>query len=292
MKKLSVICVLLFAFIVSGCASSTELEELSTKLSQANTQIDTYEAEIKKLKGENEKLTKTIDELENGADRLLKQAEQAFNAKDAAKLETTVKKLKEVHNGSDEQIAADQMLAELNAAIEKEEEDKRKAEEAALLAEKKRKEAALANLRKEYDEVREMSFYYDSSTTQYVNRNSIHLYIGKSEKLGNSWLNFKIQYTGEDWVFVDSYIIKTDNNSYTIRPEYYEISRDNDYGEVWEYYDTNATEDTIEMVRDIISSNKTIVRHQGDEKHFDYIVTSNEKKALQNILDAFDIINE
>lgn len=285
--KYRLLLLIFMMLFITGC--STELESRANELSQSLT---VAQAKIKELEEENKSLITKIDELENGAGRLLQQAEQAFQNKDTTKLESAVSKLNEIHNGSEEHGTAETLLQELRLTVAKEEEEKRKAEEEALLAEKKRREAAVANLRKNYDEVREMAFYHDNSTTEYVDDNAVYLYIGKSDNPDRSWLKFRLQYAGQNWVFVESYIIKTDNNSYTLTASYNEVVRDNDYGVVWEYYDSDVNDDTIKMIRDIINSNKTIIRHQGSDKHYDHTVSEQEKKALQNILDAFDIISE
>lgn len=65
------------------------------------------------------------------------------------------------------------------------------------------------------------------------------------------------------------------------------MNRDNQVGGVWEYYDVVVDKEMYGIINSIINSNKTIIRSQGDERHQDRTVTSQEKKALQSVLDAY-----
>ncbi|MEC0091457.1 hypothetical protein [Paenibacillus macquariensis] len=94
-------------------------------------------------------------------------------------------------------------------------------------------------------------------------------------------------YNGDDWVFINKYIIKADDSTFEVTPSYGEITKDNDYGEVWEYYSAVVDKNIHEIIQAVISSKKTIIRSQGDDKRNDRTVTTAEKKALQTMLDAF-----
>ncbi|WP_161627154.1 hypothetical protein [Paenibacillus alvei] len=46
------------------------------------------------------------------------------------------------------------------------------------------------------------------------------------------------------------------------------------------------------MIRAIIKSKKTIIRHEGDTYYDDRTITKKEKAALQNVLDAYDALQK
>ncbi|MFH1962664.1 MAG: hypothetical protein ABIJ30_07310 [bacterium] len=167
--------------------------------------------------------------------------------------------------------------------------EKSKAEE---LAEKRRIEAekrhlalALRKMRKEYDKIEEITWYYDKTTPRYDNRNNLHLFIGKT-KDSLPWLYFRIRYSGDDWLFIEKYIIKVDDEKFEIIPSYGEVKRDNSAGKIWEWY-TCAFRDKEHIVRAIISSKRAVIRYKGSQYYKDRTVTKAEKIALQNVLDAY-----
>lgn len=48
--------------------------------------------------------------------------------------------------------------------------------------------------------------------------------------------------------------------------------------------------DLYAIVKAIINSKTAIIRHHGQQYNKDREITSNEKKALQNILDAYEAL--
>jgi hypothetical protein len=42
------------------------------------------------------------------------------------------------------------------------------------------------------------------------------------------------------------------------------------------------------MVKAIISSKKTVIRHQGNDHYADRVITAKEKQGLQDVLDVFE----
>ncbi|RJX40847.1 hypothetical protein D3P09_02155 [Paenibacillus pinisoli] len=270
---------------LSACGSGNTAE-LSAELKTEKESVSVLKTENGNLKSEIEQLKKEIDELKNGPDKMLAAGKLQFEKEDLNGLNTTLSSLKSKHPDSEHIATLADLSARLTTEIEKE--NKRIAAEAKAKEEeeKARLAAATGKMRKEYDEITERTFYTDKTSAKYVNSNSFHIYFGTQE--GSSpWLRIAIRYTGDDWVFMDSYTIKADDETYTVSPSYGEIQRDNGYSGVWEYYDGNVSKYEMEMIKAIISSKKTLIRHQGDQFHYDRTVTAAEKKALQNVLDAY-----
>lgn len=68
------------------------------------------------------------------------------------------------------------------------------------------------------------------------------------------------------------------------------MSRDNGYGQVWEWYDTPAESRELEIVRAVISARRAVVRSVGRQYYDDHTVSGEEKAALQRVLDAYDAL--
>lgn len=210
------------------------------------------------------------------AQALFQEAMDLHAGKAYKRAEAVLTLLLDKHPNSPEAERAKQLLEEVRAAIAEEE-----------AARKKRVEELTKKMRVKYDEVREITWYMDKTTPYYDNTNNVHLYIGH-KKYSDPWLRLRIRYAGEDWLFIERYTFKADGATYTIEADYFDVKRDNSGGQVWEWYDCPVEEKELGLVRAIIASEKTILRYEGDTYHKDRIITSTEKKALENVLNLYE----
>ncbi len=95
--------------------------------------------------------------------------------------------------------------------------------------------------------------------------------------------------TNAGWIFFDNVIFSVDGENTTKAFSYYDIVRDNDT-EVWEIADFEPNASEIALLRSIANSTETIIRFQGDEYYHDHIVTATEKKAILNVLTAYNYL--
>lgn len=224
------------------------------------------------IKAENARLKAELEELKFGPGRMLAEGE---NLMYTSSFDDAKKKLNDLiskHPSSSEAGKAKELLAEIDRQEKVIEENKRQ---------------VLKDLVSSYDEVSGVTWYRDPLTTKYDNRESIHFYIGTKEGMKTS-LRFRIQYVADNWLFIEKYTISVDGANYTYVPR--EMKRDNNAGKIWEYFDDPATESTIEICKAIAESKKTIIRHIG-KYHDDREVTEKEKKALGNMIVAYEAMN-
>ena len=148
-------------------------------------------------------------------------------------------------------------------------------------------QAALSRLTTDYDKVQALTWYTPKNAPQYDDeRTNFHVYIGRLDA-GETWLRMRANYTADDWIFFESIIYSIDGQNqtkYLSRSDYY---RDNAYGNVWEVADYEPSDSDVKMLESIINSEETIIRFQGDNYHYDHIVTQAEKDALRDVLTAF-----
>ena len=145
-------------------------------------------------------------------------------------------------------------------------------------------------MRKQFDEVQEITWYYNKSTPEYANKNNFYIYIG-TKKDSLPWLRLKIQYAATDWLFIDKYIFKVDDKTFEINPVDSIVIRDNNADGIWEVYDDEFNKKNYDLVKAIISSKKAIVRHQGNRKYADRVITTAEKQGLKNVLDVYEALD-
>lgn len=144
---------------------------------------------------------------------------------------------------------------------------------------------SLSSMRVQKDSVTNKKWYYAKSTTKYLDVNSFHLYIGQDQG-SEPYLRMRIQYTGDDWLFINKYTINADGRIFTLNPSYGDVERDND-SNVWEWYDASPTSEELEMIKAIAKSKKTVIRPEGDQYYRDRTITGTEKTALSNVMNAY-----
>lgn len=241
------------------------------------------------LKAENEKLKKEIEDLKFGPDKLLSQAKVYLENKEFNKAKSELNTLLDKHPASQQATEAKQLITVADNGIKEQKIADEKAKIEKEKAEKERLANATKKLRTKYDDIKGITWYYDKGTPQYTNYNSFHLYMGK-EKTGKPWLRFRIQYTADDWLFIQSYVIKTDNDSYTISTSYGEVETDHGSGDIWEWYDVPMNNRLYNIVKDVIKSKTVKLRHNGKQYYKDRTITEKEKQGLQNMLDAYEAL--
>jgi len=155
--------------------------------------------------------------------------------------------------------------------------------------------SAFKHLRISHDDIEGITWI---NPKPYFYMNQIHIYFGLKKGLTSPWLRLNIRYVGISWLFINEYIIKTDQHTYRIKPKSFEVERKvrSDYpvpkGSSWVYveeiYDCLA-ESHIEMIDDIITSKNVKMRYSG-ESYRDWIVSYKEKKRLADVLAAYKIL--
>lgn len=162
---------------------------------------------------------------------------------------------------------------------EESENAKRRAQEARL-------SAAFEKLNKNTDKIEGIDWFRDKASPAYNNQNGLFVYFGRKGS-GNPWLRLRVQYFGDDWLFIDSFVVVADGQRF--EREKVKFERDNDVS-VWEWYDGNVSYADMRMIKAVISSKEAVIRLQGRQYHKDKVITASQKLALQNVLDAYHLI--
>ncbi|KMK66035.1 hypothetical protein [Puniceibacterium sp. IMCC21224] len=157
--------------------------------------------------------------------------------------------------------------------------------EAAIKAARQR---AVTSLRTTEDKIEGITWYQHPNAPKYLNsRSTAYLYMGKKGGAGRPWLRMKVQYTGSDWLFVTSVTAWHDGIKESLIAGSFE--RDNNTS-IWEWMDVTPDDDQIEVLRSLATANEAILRFNGDQYHRDVTLSSGDKKAIRDILDAHDAL--
>ena len=242
------------------------------------------------LKAENEKLKQEIEDLKFGPDKLLSQAKLNIESKNFTKAKIELQNLVEKHSTSQQAKEAIQLLTIANSGIT----EQKSLENKALLEKQKAEKDRLANatkkMRVKIDDMNDVTWYYDKTSPQYTNYNGFYAYIGTSK--GNKpWLRLVIQFAADDWLFIEKYIIKIDGQTYNISEESYgEIKTDNGSGGIWEWLDRKVGYSEYQIIKAVANGKDVKIRFNGKDYYKDKTITAQQKKALQNVLDAYEAL--
>lgn len=253
------------------------------------------------LKAENEKLKLEIEDLKFGPDKLLNQVKLHIESKEYTLAKSEIEELITRHPTSDQAAAAKVFLADVDKQVseqifkeEKERKEQELANEKERVAKEKLEKERLSNatkkMNKKYDEINEVTWYRDKTSPAYVNYNGFYAYIGQSNG-GRPWLRLAIQYAADDWLFIEKYIIKVDGVTYNIsEQEYGEIKTDNGSGGIWEWLDRQVGPSEFEIIKAVANGKDVKIRFSGKDYHKDKTITSQQKLALKNVLNAYEAL--
>jgi hypothetical protein len=159
------------------------------------------------------------------------------------------------------------------------------------LAREQRKAAALAELRKEFDEVERVTRWVDKAAPQSPDQNAIYVHFTEGPAPGRlSRLRLVMQYAGEP-LGLRSYIVRADNQKFedffivTSRQRTIDPFHPSDY---WELSDNLMNDDDLRIVQAIIGSQSPILRLVGTSGKVDRKITEEEKQGLRHVLDAYE----
>jgi len=107
----------------------------------------------------------------------------------------------------------------------------------------------------------------------------------------SQYMMLRYNYARRDWVFFEKVTIAVDDDRYYKFFNYYDITHDTGGGMVGEWIDESASSRDIEMLREIVTSKKTIVRFEGDYHYYDYTLTDSDKSGIKDVLIIWDYLN-
>lgn len=269
MKKLFI---LLFAGLVYVSCGPSQMEY--NALAEKNKEL---ENEVVVLKNEISVLKTELDNYKNSPDRLYEEAIKLIENKDIESLKALCEKIEKYHPTSNECKKAKSALQKLV----KERDDSIKAEEAKRMQ-------AVNKLKKRHDDVSGITWYQNPYFTHYNDVNRVSLYIGQDES--NVWLRLKMSYEGDNWIFFERAYLSYDGETKEVLfDEYRNKESDNSGGSVWEWIDVSVDDALLAYLQEMVKGKSLKMRLSGKYTETRNI-TGNERKALEDILLAYDVL--
>lgn len=151
------------------------------------------------------------------------------------------------------------------------------------------KNKAVSAMRTETDRVLGITWYYHKNFPNNASARSFLLpYIGKQGE--EAWLMMRCNFTASNWLFFESIIVSIDGKNYTKSFDYFDIKRDNAAWSVWEWTDYEMGKADIDMLKEIMESEETIIRFQGENSDYDLTVKQSDKDAIRDTFIVFDTL--
>lgn len=240
----------------------------------------------KKLEQRIAELEAQLDDCLHGPEKLLALMKVSFEKEDFLNVELDFQEFENRHPDAPEFAEAKQIF-ETAKQIESDriKEAERKAEQ-----EKQEKLAALNKLKKSYDDVAGVTWYYNPYFTHYNNKSLASIYMG--ERSGSPWLRLKMSYQGLGWIFFERAFLSYEGNTLEIPFNTYEEKKsDNSGGSVWEWIDVRVTPQIEIFLREFSKSTDAKMRLSGKYTETRSL-TQNERRGIVDVLSGYDALRE
>lgn len=132
------------------------------------------------------------------------------------------------------------------------------------------------------DEFSSISIYQHNSSPKFINQNGFFLYYTKSSGEHPN-LFLKIQYHGDDWLFINSAKVNIDGGTYSFNITNWD--RDHSSGKVYEW--GNERIEYFNLMTHILNGKSIKVRLTGDKYYRDVIITKAQKNAIEEVLKVY-----
>jgi hypothetical protein len=239
-----------------------------------------YDAKMREI----DSLKQVIDYLTHGAPQLLALVKEEINNGDIQAASDYSEELNVRFPESKESLEAKGILDKSKEKIR--EIDERKKKEIGI---------ALKSMNKKRDDMRGVTIFRDKSAPIYVNSKSwIGAYIIKPDN-SQPVLRLVIYYTSDEWLFIRRYIVKSDDQTFTLTPDDYgpdAVETDNGSGGIWEWWDVVADGDKLAMLRTLSDSKVAKIRYEGRQYYKDRAIGAAERASLKRTIQAFEQISK
>lgn len=231
-------------------------------------------------------LEKQLDDCQKGADKIFAKIKISYEKKDFNDVKKLFSEMTSKHLSS-ELYPKVKAIYDTVVAIEK---AVQIAANQKIQAENEEKLKALNKLKKDFDDVQNITWYFNPYFKHYTNSNSISIYIGVNST--SKWLRLKMSYYGEDWIFFTSAYLSYQGNTLTIPfNEYRDKKTENSGGSVWEWIDVTVTKDIQTFLKSFAQSKDAKMRLSGKYTKTRNL-SNNERQGIIDILNGFETINK
>jgi hypothetical protein len=240
-------------------------------------QNDSLRGELLRQKDVLDSCLVELEQYKNTPDKLYAQVEDLVKRQDVIGLLTICQSLEKYHPSSVECKKAKLALDNLNSEM---------ARQAA--AEKAKRLQAVNKLKKDFDDVSGITWYYNPYFVHYNNSTHVSVYIGK-KSTSAPWLRLKMSYYGNNWIFFENAYLSYDGTTISIPFDKYQEKKTDHYTDCWEWIDVSVSDTLLSFLQQMIKGK--VVKSRFDGKYTStHILTKQEIKGIEDVLLAYDVL--
>ena len=91
------------------------------------------------------------------------------------------------------------------------------------------------------------------------------------------------------YVYLDTITIRAGEYKYTYTIDWTDVDRGYDGKQYWELTSFMGDDEDIQWFKNILSADEIIIRYSGDGGSIDHTVTPEERQAITDVLNAYDL---
>ncbi|GAA4274283.1 hypothetical protein U6A24_15010 [Aquimarina gracilis] len=260
------------------------------------------QAEYDKLKKENENLKKDLADCELTPSQLFDQANSYYDEANYTRSRERFQKLIAKYANSNEGKQGRKLLKEVeNKLLEtaranrNKTEDKNEGKDDSSQAKEEIENTdtnnkAITKMKVKYDINDDVTWYSDPSSATTNTTSYIQTYIGQREK--KPWMGLSINYfSKKKWLHLERIEITVDGETFEIEeesPGEFKAANISDGKREW--IDRIVKKEDLRLTEKIAASKTAKIKYVGEDDVYTKTVSKTEKKAIKNVLDAFEAL--
>ncbi len=267
MKKYLFWAFIMFTALVISSCNGGKVDGLQRK-------VDSLNLTIKKISIENSKMAEELSGYKNSPENLCADIDLLLKAENLSKLNEIQRKLRKYHPTCSQLQTVNEYIRNIQETQQK------------RIAEEKAKRMQAVNvLRKKYDDVSGMTWYFSKKAKS--SGTYCQLYFGRDNG-GDLYLRLQMQYHGESWIFFEQAYLSYDGNTKEIAFNKYKDKETDVSNGVWEWIDVNVDDD-ISFIKKMVNGQNVKWRLDGrytETRKF----STQELMGMKEVLLAYDVL--
>lgn len=127
-------------------------------------------------------------------------------------------------------------------------------------------------------------WYYPKTAPNFTNQNGVYLYFMTENGVATN-LRFVVQYTSDDWLFIQNIKFSINGVAYTYIPD--KVERDNgNGGQIWEWFDESANPNKS-LLKALISAKNAKMKLVGSQYYKEKTITQEQLKSFRETYDLY-----
>lgn len=136
------------------------------------------------------------------------------------------------------------------------------------------------------DDVEKCTFYECATEPRYINDRCYILPYLRYNDDGSMYIRIRAVCVDDEWVFWKSLKVVIDDGTYTKEFNYFDIERDHNRKNNWEYADYLCNADDILALSMIAGSKSATARFRGDAHSKDFTISAADKASIKDMMQA------